>query len=69
MKKLIPLFCILTICAAFFCGCGEEDYYALPQYDHEKLTELQNSITSEEEAEYDEIINSANELKDDSQDS
>ncbi len=56
MKKLIPLFCILTICAAFFCGCGEEDYYALPQYDHEKLTELQNSITSEEETEYDEII-------------
>lgn len=58
MKQKTLLIIITALCSLFLWGCNEntEDYYSLPQYDHEKLQALSDGITQEEQDTYDEII-------------
>lgn len=58
MKQKALLIILTALCSLLLWGCtGEtEDYYSLPQYDHEKLQALSDGITQEEQDTYDEII-------------
>lgn len=56
MKKIVSSLLLFLCCGLIFSGCGKETGYTLPEYNHEALTALNQSITAEEKAAYDEII-------------